>query len=287
MSELVLVFTVLCLSLTGVWLIRLVTALVKTFVFGDNSRPEDNVSLFLGGFVLVTWSVSASILIYLHRDNPSVMGTLGDTMGLLNSLFSALAFAGVLYSIRQQNKVIKDQRQDFNEQMSTQYLDRFESTFFRLLEIHEGRKNKIFITYPGTVSSYTVAGDGAIIDHYINFRQSMLVDPDWGPIQDALADFLETNLTFFSFLDNLYAMHFFVLEHRHLDYKQKDFYLKIITRSASYEELAFYFYYYAFQNGAPYNVNTPDIFSQLPSHYLIAPSHRSFYYFETGSTASS
>jgi hypothetical protein len=205
------------------------------------------------------------------------MGTLGDTMGMVNSFFSALAFAGVIYSILQQNKTIRSQRREFKAQIKTQYLDRFEATFFRLFDIHTSTKEHIT-----AVAHYhervVLKGDNAIREHYSTFRSGLITSPDWSSVHDALYTFLDLNLIFYGFLDNIDAMHLFIVKHKHLTYEQKEFYLKIITRAASYEELALYFYYQAAIRGDTYSGDGPDIFNQLEPKYMVDASHLSYYY---------
>ncbi len=59
--------------------------------------------------VIVLWLVSAIIIYYLFPDW-SVRGTFGDMFGAINSLFSGLAFLGVIITVYLQKKELEYQR---------------------------------------------------------------------------------------------------------------------------------------------------------------------------------
>jgi hypothetical protein len=63
-------------------------------------------------------------------------GQLGDTLGAVNSFFSAVAFAGIFYTILLQRKELRDTREEFVKQNETLKLQRFENSFYKLLELH-------------------------------------------------------------------------------------------------------------------------------------------------------
>lgn len=74
-------------------------------------------------------------------------GTFGDKFGALNSLFSGLAFAGLIYTIYLQQEELRLQREElrqtreemarqtkeFDEQNKTLQIQRFENTFFNMI----------------------------------------------------------------------------------------------------------------------------------------------------------
>jgi hypothetical protein len=70
-------------------------------------------------------------------------GELGDMYGVVNSLFSGLAFAGIIITIFLQSRELKLQREELQEtrkefkmQNTTLRLQRFENTFFSMLSLH-------------------------------------------------------------------------------------------------------------------------------------------------------
>lgn len=76
-------------------------------------------------------------------------GTFGDKFGAVNSLFSGLAFAGLIYTIYLQQEELRLQREElrqtreemarqtkeFDEQNRTLQIQRFENTFFNMLRM--------------------------------------------------------------------------------------------------------------------------------------------------------
>lgn len=89
------------------------------------------VFLFILGMV-GTWACS---------DNPNEFG---DSAGVVNALFSALAFAGVIYAIilqkeelEDQRQVMIDQRKEMEQQNSTMIRQRFEMTLFQMLNLQQ------------------------------------------------------------------------------------------------------------------------------------------------------
>lgn len=108
----------------------------------------------LMGAVFLVWLFSG----YYLKDFPQ-RGTFGDMFGAINALFSGLAFAGVIYAIFLQRKELELQRKELestrqelegqkvamieqNKHLGKQSL---ESTFFQMLEFHNGILNNIEI----------------------------------------------------------------------------------------------------------------------------------------------
>ncbi len=78
----------------------------------------------------------------------------GDAAGLVNGLFSALAFAGVIYAIflqrnelELQRKELADTRAEFQIQNETLKRQRFENTFFNMLQLQQQITDNITYSY--------------------------------------------------------------------------------------------------------------------------------------------
>lgn len=78
----------------------------------------------------------------------------GDTAGLVNGLFSALAFAGVIYAIflqrnelELQRKELTNTRAEFKTQNETLKRQRFENTFFNMLQLQQQITDNITYSY--------------------------------------------------------------------------------------------------------------------------------------------
>lgn len=84
-------------------------------------------------------------------DNPEKQGQFGDQFGAVNALFSGLAFAGLIFTIILQKKELALQREELSqtreelngqkkqmeEQNRTLRIQRFENTFFHMLELQQ------------------------------------------------------------------------------------------------------------------------------------------------------
>lgn len=84
----------------------------------------------------------------------------GDTAGAINGLFSALAFAGVIYAIfmqrdelEMQRKELSDQKEEFKTQNVTLKRQRFENTFFNMLQLLQQVTDNISYSYTRIVEN--------------------------------------------------------------------------------------------------------------------------------------
>ena len=104
-------------------------------------------SLFLKAALLVTglWAASAMVLA-LTVDDFSRSGTFGDSFGVLNTLFSGLAFAGIVMSIKMQNDEMREQRKELQKQKIAAQLYHRERMFLLLMdEFKKSREHRFSI----------------------------------------------------------------------------------------------------------------------------------------------
>lgn len=150
-----------------------------------------HLSWLLIGSVILAVLIYAGLLVYLTWpiDEVSIntSGVFGDSFGFLTSLFSGLAFAGLIITIVMQRDELALQRQELNltrkelssqkEEMIAQNrtlkVQRFENTFFKMLELLESCRNDIF--YQGFQRS-PVEGRDAIRRLYEVFKEGYLFD---------------------------------------------------------------------------------------------------------------
>ncbi len=113
-------------------------------------------------FVLVLW-LFVGLLLPGIMSGSNEPGVFGDQFGAVNALFSGLAFAGVIYAVILQSKelqlqrdeleqtreVLIDQKRQLEEQNITMQQQRFETTFFQMLSLH----NEIVESLEHSVSS--------------------------------------------------------------------------------------------------------------------------------------
>lgn len=117
---------------------------------GGGESPPDRVtwSLFLKATLLVTgiWAISA-LTLYLSVEDYSKSGTFGDSFGVLNTLFSGLAFAGIIVSIKMQNDEMREQRKELQKQKKAAQLYHRERMFLLLMdEFKKSREHRFSVS---------------------------------------------------------------------------------------------------------------------------------------------
>lgn len=166
----------------------------SNYDFDKQPNKIRNLSFVLISGVIISFLLYAGLLITLtwpiDRISISSSGVFGDSFGVLTSLFSGLAFAGLIITIVMQRDELALQRQELNltrEELSGQkaemkvqnetlQIQRFENTFFKMLEFFENCRNDIGYQYPNGTS---LQGRNAIeplyrllVDHYLSiFKQ--------------------------------------------------------------------------------------------------------------------
>jgi len=104
------------------------------------------VVLWIIGWITVDWI------------NPAAnRGAFGDKFGFVNSLFSALAFAGIIYSIFLQKNELALQRQELSDTRKEFAQQNFETSFFNLLKNQQEITAKIkakFSSVDGSPTSF-------------------------------------------------------------------------------------------------------------------------------------
>lgn len=113
---------------------------------------EWKLFIWAGCVICGVWFASF-VVIYLCIDEWDVRGQFGDLFGSVNALFSGLAFAGLVITIIQQRHDLQLQRQainqskkDVNQQNETMKIERFENTFFKMLEVQQSIVNDLYAT---------------------------------------------------------------------------------------------------------------------------------------------
>lgn len=108
-----------------------------------NEQNESNL-----GFIITAIIVSLAIIglwvgTYCFLKDNTEKGVIGDMFGSINALFSGLALAGIILTIllqrkelRYQRDELRETRQEFETQNETLKLQRFENTFFNILNLH-------------------------------------------------------------------------------------------------------------------------------------------------------
>lgn len=123
-------------------------------------RTDYTILVILILIVLIIYGVSWWYVDSSYTDCQD-RGTFGDKFGAVNALFSGLAFAGLIFTIVLQRKELSlqreelkltrtemaDQTAEFEKQNSTLQLQRFENTFFQLLNQFEQIASNLSFSY--------------------------------------------------------------------------------------------------------------------------------------------
>lgn len=116
-------------------------------------------------FIIAGWVSYPFILMHLSPVMSDDLGKFGDSFGALNTLFSGLAFVGLIYAIllqredlRIQSKELeltrqelRAQRGEFAEQNATMRIQRFENTLFNMISMHNQILESIVIFQKQTI----------------------------------------------------------------------------------------------------------------------------------------
>lgn len=124
------------------------------------TKSDYSILVVLVIVVLVIYVLSWVFVDCVYNDGTD-RGTFGDKFGAVNALFSGLAFAGLIFTIVLQRKELSlqreelqltrqemsDQTAEFEKQNSTLQLQRFENTFFQLLNQFEQITSNLSFSY--------------------------------------------------------------------------------------------------------------------------------------------
>ena len=137
-----------------------------------------SVAIWIGGAAF-TW-LFAKIIIWLTSGEISEFaGLFGDSFGSVNALVSALAFAGVIvtfylqrHELKLQHQELKAQREEFEQQNKTMKLQRFENTFFNMMQLQQQIVNDLHlqVTY-STARRGNLMVEGPTVTKELNGRE--------------------------------------------------------------------------------------------------------------------
>jgi len=108
----------------------------------ENTIPVWTVGGVVAALVIILW-IATLVLLPKLIPSDAVRGQFGDMFGSINALFSGLAFVGVIVAILLQKEELEEQRNELREtrkefkiQNETLKQQRFENTFFNMLNLH-------------------------------------------------------------------------------------------------------------------------------------------------------
>jgi len=200
----------------------------------------------------------------VYEGNEEKAGQLGDTFGVITSFFSTLTFAGLIYSIFVQRKEMVEQNQINAAQLKTNILiqdstaiQRFETTFFRMVERLEKARERVEINDD---LEYKFTGDAAFKIILKNVNDFFYVDKK--PVSYTSQNHAEIARLYkkgnqsFTKINHYYKEFeniLILIVDSNLPLIVRRFYVRVLqTYLTSEEELVLLYYYVAFQ------INPPD-----------------------------
>ena len=248
--------------------------------------------------VLMLWCIGSVGLIILHFKSAN-SGLIGDTFGILNSLFSALAFAGLFYTILLQKKELKETREEFIEQTRTFkkqnraiVVQRFETVLFNMLSLHQESVNNL-----KDIEAKNVIGRRLFLDIIALFSLELtkvsdngdqLKQPKIGAADQAKKEFDELvrkiilnavemgkhkkafqtvvnryNFAINHYLKSLVAISKFINESKLIANWRRKHYNEIFSSYISHPELVFLMYHYNLSNENAFNGRIRDVIDKL------------------------
>jgi hypothetical protein len=147
-------------------------------------------SFYIFFLILGVFGSYASFMLWVTRNieltTVDKLGVFGDSFGVTTSLFSGLAFAGLILTILLQREELRESRDIFRKQ-------KFEDGFFRLLDFYQRNLNSIKIKEPSSADVHE--GIGAF--GFLLKRLTVVMEP--------FEKYLEDSSTF-----EVYEYYFFV-----------------------------------------------------------------------------
>lgn len=136
---------------------------------------KNNIVWLMFGGVVILFLLNFSMVFFV--DDKDLRGTFGDQFGAVNALFSGLAFTGLIYTIILQRRDLELQRHDlklqrdelaltrqemeeqtaeFEKQNETLNIQRFDNTFFNMLNLQQEITRDLVIEHKDTGTEMTV-----------------------------------------------------------------------------------------------------------------------------------
>ncbi len=173
----------------------------------------------------------------------SKTGVYGDSYGALNTLFTGLAFLGVVYTILQQREQLADAKQELKDSSEANQKQQFEATFFQLLGLLTTTINSM----DRHKEKIVLQGRDALTEFASQMLRNLRSSPRSSIEAERLAHIEADYMRFYS-TSNTDLAHYFRILYRILrwieDSKIQDAaeYVKIFRAQLSSQELVLLFY---------------------------------------------
>jgi hypothetical protein len=271
-------------------------------------KKDSDIWIYVLGIISVIVIIGLWLLtFYLLKDlEENDRGTLGDMFGTVNALFSGLAFAGIIFTILLQRKELKYQRdelkatrREFVIQNKTLKTQRFESTFFGLINLHNQIVNDIdFKKGDGySIPEEIISGRDVFQQAYFELRNE-LKNKDIPINKSYLRMYGKHNTDFGHYFRNLYRIFKIIketefialneiddeIENKEQVYKEENFkeqyrYTSIMRAQLSDYELFILFYNCLSKMGEKFKdlVEEFSILKTMPKHFIEHKEHKDLF----------
>jgi uncharacterized membrane protein len=208
-------------------------------------------------FILILIIGYLSFLVYsFNYGKLSDFAQLGDSFGILNSLFSGFAFLALIFTIYQQNEDMRNTKKEMQNQ-------NFENHFFHLLNIHNDLVSKFrqinflddgekHYMYGGEAISFFLNKfkDGSTVFYKVdeNLSKEEQIN-NATKTKNVDSNTLKMNISIklgrsnLKFIDNIYLVLKLIDKQSDLTSDEKRFYIDTILAQITDEELVLIFYY--------------------------------------------
>ena len=231
---------------------------------GDKLEKKDSympLIYFLIGTTIVWISAWRLIVLWIPlemndygEELPMTRGAFGDMFGSINALFSGLAFGGIIFTIllqrkelKLQRKELRDTRKEFSVQNDTLRRQRFENTFFQLINLHHEIVGKL--VYGNFQEKTKIQEAVTELKGQLNRAEQQFNRLNLTP-EDVKNEIIEAYKFFYSeyesvlshYLRNIYHIFKYVFKSNLISEKDKYFYASIVRAQLSHDELFLIFY---------------------------------------------
>ena len=207
----------------------------------------------------------------------SKRGAFGDSFGVVNALFSGLAFAGVIFAILLQKKELELQRVAIKGEKEAFQKHNFESSFFQLLTIHNDIVNSMEMRRDNASGRACLSSLFRNLPSRYNTAKARAQNDTSKTEADILNDafeplFSENQSHVDHYFRHLHHIVKFVEGQRDFpkEFEEKKRYTDFIRAQLSSDELGFLFYYGLSKRGTKFGVLVKkyDFFEDVPSEKL-------------------
>ena len=259
---------------------------------GEESNRRKEARLYrIGGvaaFLIILLWIGGGLFMYFGVSHAN-RGPYGDMFGMINSLFSGFALAGIIFTIllqrqelRYQREELRATREEFKQQNETMQIQRFENTFFKMLELLNNTVSNVYFQFESKAKIHRDEGLRAFHrwpSLMAELYRSKLTDDNRSVWTSALRDhFQGTGLIFEPFFETVSA----ILQIIDAEFEEdettgpKNRYVTLLRSQLSTAQmLVLYYYLISIRGGSFYRLaNKYQLIARVHPNNLFHISHR-------------